>query len=105
MNPQLKLAFEALSKDAAIWDEAGGTLDAARNDLATIGVDRGAFSFAATDVADLYAELHQRVMGLLTDGAESTRAGASALRAVRDEFQQYEDITQSQLSAIWQPAV
>lgn len=105
MDPQITLAFEALTKDASIWDEAGDTLEASQTELAAIEVNRGAFSFAAMDVADLYAGLHQQVVSLLSEGAAATRSGADALRAVRDDFQRYEDVTQSELHSVWQPAV
>lgn len=103
MDPELKLAFEALTKDASVWDAAGDTLDASRSALAAIDVYRGAFSFAALDIADDYAELHARVTDLLAAGAAATRAGAEALRAVRNDFERYEELTQSELYALWQP--
>ena len=103
MDPQIKVAFEALSKDASIWDAASDTLDAAHHDLAGVTVNRGAFSFAAMDVADSYLTLHTRVMDLLKMGATHTRAGATALRAVRDDFERFEDVTKSDLYKIWKP--
>lgn len=96
-------SFDALSKDAQIWDAAGDTLQQAQTDLNTIAVYRGAFSFAARDVADQYARLHQTVVGLLGEGATKTRAGATALRAVRTDFEKYEDITRADLYDTWQP--
>ena len=103
MDPQIKMDFEALSKDATIWDAAGDTLEAAHNQLAGISVNRGAFSFAATDIADQYLELHSKVLALLKSGATETRAGAAALRAVRADFERNEDVTKSDLYAMWQP--
>ncbi|MFF1540378.1 hypothetical protein ACFVWL_09880 [Microbacterium sp. NPDC058269] len=105
MDPEIALSFEALTKDASIWDEASATLQSSANDLSGIEVNRGAFSFAAIDLADTYAEMHTRVQQLLSDGASRTSEGADALRAVRDDFERYEDITQSELYRIWQPAV
>lgn len=105
MDPEIALSFEALTKDASIWDEASATLQSSANDLSGIEVNRGAFSFAAIDLADAYEELHARVQQLLGDGARETSAGAAALRAVRDEFERYEEITHSELYQIWQPAV
>ncbi|QAY59137.1 hypothetical protein ET475_03440 [Microbacterium protaetiae] len=96
-------SFDALSKDAEIWDAAGDTLSQAQSDLNGIGVYRGAFSFAALDIADQYAQLHQTVSDLLGDGATNTRAGAAALRAVRADFEKYEDITRCDLYDMWQP--
>jgi hypothetical protein len=105
MDPLLKVAFEALSKDATVWDEAGDTLETAQGAVADIEVNRGAFSFAAMDVADSYSELHSRVSELLRSGAVETRAGADALRAVREEFERLEDITTSELNSMWKPVV
>ncbi|MCT2223364.1 hypothetical protein [Microbacterium paraoxydans] len=105
MDPEIALSFEALTKDATLWDAASATLQSSAGEIAGIEVNRGAFSFAAIDLADLYAELHSRVQQLLTDGANRTSEGADALRAVRDQFERYEDITQSELYRIWQPAV
>ena len=103
MDPELKVAFEALTHDASTWDGVSETLSRARADIDAIDVYRGAFSFAGLDLADSYAELHATVVALLGDGAEATHAGADALRAVRDDFLRYEDIAQSELYALWQP--
>ena len=103
MDPQIKMDFEALTKDAKVWDAAGDTLEAAHDDLAGITVNRGAFSFAAIDLADQYAQLHTQVMALLKSGAAETRAGANALRAVRADFERFEDVTKSDLYSMWHP--
>lgn len=105
MDPEIALSFEALSKDASIWDEASATLQSSADDIGAIEVNRGAFSFAAMDVADQYAQLQTLVQQLLADGARLTGEGADALRAVRNDFERHEDITQSELYRIWQPAV
>ena len=105
MNPELKVAYEALSKDASIWDEAGDTLDTAYTEVNSIEVYRGAFSFAAIDIADTYAELHAQVLALLQAGGAATHAGADALRTVRDDFERLEDYTQAELYSVWQPVV
>lgn len=99
----ISLAYEALSKDASLWDAAGDSIEAGRTELSGIDVYRGAFSFAALDVADSYKEIRAQVMTLLEQGAAATRAGADALRAVRADFERYEDETQSGLYDIWQP--
>ena len=103
MDPQIAVDFEALTKDAKVWDAAGDTLEAAHDQLAGITVNRGAFSFAAIDLADQYAELHSKVLALLKSGAANTRAGAAALRAVRADFERNEDVTKSDLYALWKP--
>jgi hypothetical protein len=104
MDQELKVAFEALTKDASVWDDVGDTLEAGHGDVEAISVNRGAFSFAATDVADSYFELQTRVADLLKSGATETRAGAGALRAVRNDFERLEDVTASELYKIWKPA-
>ncbi|MDQ4215272.1 hypothetical protein [Microbacterium capsulatum] len=104
MDPELKLCFDALGKDASIWDEAGNTLETASRTIDGVDVYRGAFSFGALEVADQYAQLHTQVVQLLTDGAREVRAGATALRAVRDDFQRFEDISKSEYYKMWQPA-
>jgi hypothetical protein len=103
VDAQIKSDFEALSKDAQTWDKVGDTLTDAGSTIAHIGMYRGAFSFAATDVADRYQAIHEQVMKLLADGATATRAGANALRAVRADFEKYEDVTQADLYSMWQP--
>ncbi|WP_025158785.1 hypothetical protein [Leifsonia aquatica] len=105
MDPEIALSFEALSKDATIWDAAADSLESSRSELSGIEVYRGAFSFAAMDTADVYAQLHQQVMTLLQQGATATRDGANALRAVREDFERFEDITKADLYAVWQPVV
>ncbi|MFN3949951.1 hypothetical protein [Microbacterium sp.] len=99
----ISLAYEALSKDASLWDAAGDTLESGHSELSGIDVYRGAFSFAAMDVADSYEQIRTQVMTLLEQGATATRAGADALRAVRADFERYEDETQSGLYEVWQP--
>ena len=103
MNPELKVAYEALSNDAALWDSVGDTLDDALVQARGIEVYRGAFSFAAQDVADDYAEMHDLVVSLLAGGATATRKGAKALRAVRDDFEKLDDYQQAEIYSVWQP--
>lgn len=105
MAPDLRANFEALSKDASIWDEASTTLSTSGSTIAAIQVTHGAFSFAAMDLADQYAELHQRVTQLLADGAQAASNGAQALREVRDMYQQLEEGTASELARMWQPVI
>lgn len=103
MNPQLKVAYEALSKDATLWDSVGDALETAQSETRSIAMYRGAFSFAAMDVADDYATLHQRVIDLLGDGAKATHDGATALRTVRDDFEKLDDYQQAEIYSVWQP--
>ena len=105
MDPQLKVAYEALTKDASLWDSVADTLEEAQNDVRGIEVYRGAFSFGGIDAADTYLELHARVLDLLGAGATATRDGANALRTVRNEFERLEDYTQAELYSVWQPVV
>ena len=53
MDPELKVAFEALTHDASTWDGVGETLSRARADIDAIDVYRGAFSFAGLDHIDV----------------------------------------------------
>ncbi len=104
MTIDLKASFEALGKDAAIWDDASGVLSDAQREASTIHVYRGAFSFAAMDVADSYIQLSAQVLELLAQGVVETQGIATTLRAVRDDFQRQEDYNQSEYSSMWQPA-
>lgn len=99
----LKFAYDALAKDATIWDEAAASLQKASQAAGAIEIYRGAFSFAGLDVADEYAALHAKVMDLLRDG--STEAGriAQTLRTVRDDFQRVEDLATSEFHSMWKP--
>jgi hypothetical protein len=103
MAQPIQVAYDALTKDAATWDAVGDALETAQTEVADIHLHRGAFSFAAMDLADQYLALHARIGDLLAEGAQNTRDGAAALRAVRDDFLRYEDATQSEFSGLWQP--
>ncbi|GAB3409682.1 hypothetical protein GCM10027515_28790 [Schumannella luteola] len=102
-HPELKVQFDALSNDATVWNAAGETLTAAHRSLQGIEVNRGAFSFAAMDVADTYLEVHTTVMRLLDQGTEAVGGIATQLRAVRADFENNEDVTRAALYALWQP--
>jgi hypothetical protein len=103
VDAQIKADFDALTKDAQTWTTVGDALAEANTTVTHIGMYRGAFSFAATDVADRYQAIHQQVMQLLADGATATHAGAAALLAIRADFEKYEDVTACDLYSMWQP--
>jgi hypothetical protein len=104
MDPKITADFDALSHDATTWDGVGDTLTGAHNDIAGIPMSKEAFSFAAGDVADRYFAFHDRVAQLLTDGSASAHGGAAALRAVRADFEKFEDITRADYYGMWKPA-
>lgn len=103
MHPELKVNFEALTKDAKIWDDMGDKLAQASTGIAGIDVYHEAFSFAGQDIAARYAQVHATVVQLLAAGAQKAHAGADVLIAVRDDFDHTEDIHESTYYAMWQP--
>ncbi len=101
----IAMSYDALSEDAERWDDVADRLATMRGG-AVDGIDliRGAFSFAATDAADLYATVHAQVLGLLADGGETqTRGAATALREIREEFETLEQNHVNDLEGLWIP--
>lgn len=99
----IAVAAEALTKDAKRWDDIGDALDEATSAAASLHLHRGAFSWAGTVAADTYAILVSQVSSLLTEGSTQTHGAATALRAVRSDWESTEAHIQAEVGSLWQP--
>ncbi len=98
-----KAHFEALGKDAATWDGVATELETVKSSVQSIEVNRGAFSFAAMDVADTYAEVRQRVIDLLVAGAGEATGASTALSAIRTTLEANEQAAVEEFGGMWTP--
>lgn len=99
----ISVAYESLTKDAQIWDGVGDELGDMGRILSHLHLSRGAFSFAAMDVADRYAEVTLQVAALLSSGEKAASDTASALREVRNAWEGHEQAVSSSISEMWEP--
>ena len=99
----IAVAAEALTADATRWDEIGDAIDEAKTAAYSLDLHRGAFSWAGTAAADTYATLLTQVTTLLTEGSTQTHGAATALRAVRSDWESTEADIQAEVGSLWQP--
>lgn len=102
MADHITVAYDALTSDAARWDDIAAGLDEAKASVQSLDLGRGEFSFAATDVADEYARIRSLVIQLLDTGAAQTRGAATALREIREDFESTEAAIQASLAEMWE---
>lgn len=95
-----KVHFDALSKDATTWSTVATEIDGIRGAVESIEIYRGAFSFAAMDVFDSYAQVRQQVIELLSAGAN---AASTALTDIRIAVEANEDAAVSEFGGMWTP--
>jgi uncharacterized protein YukE len=89
---KIKVSIAALRKDAGMWDGSADQLReaaavAARLDLAALH-----FSYIGDQVGlvDMYRELQDRLIRLLTEGGDAMDSLAAALHSVADGYEQDE---------------
>lgn len=99
----ISVAYEALTKDAQVWDGVGDELGDMGRILSHVHLSRGAFSFGAMETADRYAEVAQQVAILLTSGETAATDIATALREVRNAWEDHEQTVSSSISEMWEP--
>lgn len=97
----LEVALDALTDDAAIWEDASGTLEDAASAAGGLGLTHGQFSFAGGTVAATYEELRSRVQTLLEDGAGKLDDGAAQLRQVRTTYEGSDEASKDSLDGVW----
>lgn len=98
-----KVNFDALTKDAKTWDQVSTDLKTASGAVGAVDISRSAFSFAALDVFDTYAQVRQHVIDLLTAGATEADGGAAALLAIRTTLEANESAAVSEFGGMWTP--
>ena len=87
-SPQdLKVALDAFTSDAQLWDENADTLDKAKQGAAGLTIDGLAFGPAAWfGVADKYNQVQQMVVARCGEGSTEFRAIAANLISSRDAY-------------------
>ena len=98
-----KAHFDALAKDATTWDGVATDMEAVKGSVQSIEIYRGAFSFAAMDVADTYAEVRQRVIDLLSAGAGEATGASTALSKIRSTLEANEQAAVEEFGGMWTP--
>lgn len=89
---QIKVAIEALRKDASTWDAASDDLREAARVGARLDLSPLHFSYIGDKLGltEVYQQLQQRVCRLLTEGVDNFTAMAAALRSAADGYEQDE---------------
>jgi hypothetical protein len=101
----MQAGFEALTSEAAEWDETSRTLSDAASTVAGLGLTAAQFSFVCGDtgVDTSYAQALQHVQDVLTAGARETGQLADALREVRRDFQSTDENVVHEVQSVWIP--
>lgn len=98
-----KAHFDALNKDAATWDQVASDLTTVKNAVESIDIYRGAFSFAAMDVYDSYAQVRQQVIDVLAAGATEATGASTALSQIRATLEANEQAAVEEFGGMWTP--
>jgi hypothetical protein len=101
----MQAGFEALTSEAAEWDDTSRVLDDAAGTVAGLGLSAAQFSFVCggTGVDASYALALQHVEDVLTAGARETGQLADALREVRRDFQSTDESVVHDVQSVWIP--
>ncbi len=98
----LKVALEALTADAALWDDAADAIGNARAAVAGLAIDYHDFSVCGQNAAHAYQAVRAKVEALLASGVTEVRGGADALREVRQEYESADTATREEVGALWE---
>ncbi|WP_370247030.1 hypothetical protein [Nocardioides sp.] len=101
----MQAGFEALTQEAAEWDDTSDTLRAAALIAAGLRLETSQFSFVAfmTGVDTDYEAARQHVVDVTTAGMVETRKIADALREVRQDFASTDAGVVDRVRALWVP--
>ncbi|WHP19160.1 hypothetical protein [Cellulomonas sp. ES6] len=94
-------ALDALTADAALWDETADGLEDARTRVIGLHVRPRAFSFAALGVADTYESLRAQVERLLQEREAASGGAATALRRVRATYEGADQDARDRIAGLW----
>lgn len=83
---EVRVALEALERDATRWARAARDLRAAADAARGQPLDRASFSFAGAAAADAYDALRTKTVLLLTEGARNCDDIAAALRTSAERY-------------------
>lgn len=101
----MQAGFEALTSEAAEWDDTSQVLSDAASRVAGLELTASQFSFVCfmTGIDDSYREARQHVEDVLTAGATETGKLADALREVRRDFQSTDQEVVAEVQSVWIP--
>ncbi len=101
----MQAAFEALTSEAAEWDDTSQALSDAAGTVSGLQLSAAQFSFISflTGVDDGYSQARQHVEDVLTAAARETRKLADALREVRRDFESTDQQVVSEVQSVWIP--
>ena len=101
----MQAGFEALTSEAAEWDDTSQALSDAASTVAGLQLSAAQFSFISfvTGVDDGYSQARQHVEDVLTAGARETKKLADALREVRRDFESTDDSVVREVASVWIP--
>ncbi|WP_455904184.1 hypothetical protein [Microbacterium sp.] len=98
---EIRVASEALSSDATVWDGVSATLSTAASATGSMRSSDAAFCWKGDDLYAQYTEIVDAVSTYLADGSSAAADGAQVLREVRDLFIAREDETVSTINGAW----
>lgn len=89
-HDQILVALHALRDDADRWGRSSAALQEASSHVTGAALEAAEFSLLGQDMARAYAELRDRITGLLGAAATSHAAIAGALRHSADTYEREE---------------
>ncbi|RKN44318.1 hypothetical protein [Micromonospora endolithica] len=89
---KLRVSIEALRKDAAVWDDSGDIMRSAAQVAARLDLAALHFSYVGDKVGlvELYQQLQDRLIRLLSQGSETCETVATSLRNAADGYERDE---------------
>src|SRR5204863_7418225 len=102
----LKVALDALSKDAKRWDDSADMLKTAATTCAGLKLDHQDFSFMGGSAQKAYEDVRSFMHTYLSDGQRETSGAASALRNVKAAYEGSDQLTKAEIDKIkadWKP--
>jgi hypothetical protein len=101
----MQAEFEALTSEAAEWDDTAAALSTAAETVAGLQLTSAQFSFISelTGVDSSYAQARQHVEDVLRAGERECTQLAEALRQVRADFQSTDSSVVHAVESVWTP--
>jgi hypothetical protein len=101
----MQAGFEALTSEAAEWDDTSQALSDAGATVSGLTLTSAQFSFVCGGIGvdTSYAQALQHVENVLTAGARETKQLAGALREVRRDFQSTDENVVHEVQSVWIP--
>ena len=101
----MQAGFEALTSEAAEWDDTSRVLSDAAATVAGLDLTAAQFSFVCfmTGIDSSYGRARQHVEDVLTAGTRETGKLANALREVRRDFESTDQQVVGEVQSVWIP--